>query len=69
MFTQIAVSELGYVRSEHIYIYIAQTEPTHCIHKQRIVLVMFGNNSIRKQELWCLAARLAQSADPFGLFG
>lgn len=39
------------------------------LHKQRIVLVMFGSNSIRKQEARSLVAIVARAAAPFALFG
>lgn len=38
------------------------------LHKQRTVLVVFGSNSIRKQEARCLVAVVAQAAAPFSLW-
>lgn len=38
------------------------------LHKQRIVLVMFGSNSVRKQEARSLVAIVVQAAVPSALF-
>lgn len=58
---------LGYVRSAHKY--IPRLNSLTVLHKQRIVLVMFGNNFIRRQEVQSLEAIMAQADALFALFG